>query len=215
MKGKQAAAAAARRAAEIEAECNALRERLKTEDVDHRTEMRALRDEVAKLRNALNGEAAKLAAEGIEAARLGSAQAKVDLDRRIRLLAERLDRVTRGASRLMSMDRGFRPDQGIATVASWALDRRVSSDSDLPGLLDVLGFPRDGWAYVMAKRVYGPEVATREPVPDLDLCEAQEHAHIHANHDAGMFDLGESRYLRRARSSVKNMATTFVVGPER
>lgn len=198
MKGKEAAAAAARRAREIESERNALRQQLAEERAAHRAEVTELRTQITDLGNALRSEVAEMAEDAITRIRIGADAAAALHETRIDLMAQYQNRIILNVCHLMSIAWGLRPDAGIASVVSWALGRRVGPDEDLSPLLDELGIRRDDWTSVMVRKVWAPEVSSRPGHLHLEGLSP-----VHPDHDADMFAAGDSRATRRFRSTLK------------
>lgn len=155
MRGKQAAAAANRRADAAEQKARDLAARLKTEREARDEETKALKKEIGDLKSGLIEEAARLASAEIlrlkeEIIVLTGQLSEANEHRREASKAR--DYLMRNMCKYISMTKGLPPTEAVTMAATWLTNEQFSEKTDTATIAMRLDLPPDGWVMTELRR---------------------------------------------------------------
>lgn len=147
-RGKQAAAAANRRADAAQEEARVLKERLKAERAEWDAREKQFKAEIGQLKESLVDKAAQLASE--ELVRLNERVIELtaqvsDADERIHHAAKARDYLMRSMAKYLSMSQGTQPTDAAAAVITWLTNEPFDQKTDTDKIAAQLDIPQDGW----------------------------------------------------------------------
>lgn len=157
-RGKQAAAAANRRADAAEAENASLKERLADEKARAGAEEKRLKDEIGRLKNGLIEEAGRLAAEEVRRLNEEIIQLRAAVregNELNRQEARARDYLMRTMSKYISMTEGEQPSVAVGRVITWLTSERFDHGTDVDKTIKQLSLPADGWVASELRRGHG------------------------------------------------------------
>lgn len=224
MRGKQAAAAANRRADAAEAQVVDLKKRLRAHKVEHAAENQALKDEIGQLKTNLIEEAARLGAK--EIARLKekiiSLTAELSEASEIRRQeAKARDYLMRNMCKYVSMTRGLLPSEAVSNVITWLTNEPFSQKSDTAVIADRLGLPMDGWVMTELRRsqtlMVNESALGHEAVPLDQVDEDLERFAIHKDYRPVWYEKMRAPRLGRPNKSgvAASPKHTIIMKPRR
>lgn len=197
MKGKEAARAAARRAADLGTTVGQLNERLRLQASRSHARIADLEAEVIRLRSEMRAEAARLAAEEVErrseeARKARNAQGMSD-DMAVMMLLQK-DKFVMNACRYLSMTLGQSPRNVLPLVMTWMTDKEWYGFGSVDLLVE-LGLPADGWVARTIKinkfdekGIYRANRRAGTPLAvPLDHAEENGFEQIHSNYRASWY----------------------------
>lgn len=205
-RGKQAAAAANRRADAAEEKVTELKERLAAERAEWDAREKQYKADIGQLRESLSDRAASLAAD--EITRLservsGLLAEKSAVEEQLQESAKARDYLIRNMARYLSMRDGVPPARAVAIVVTWLTNETYGESMNADQVREKLDLPHDSWCVTelrMSESVQPTHGVVAHSLNEVDA--HPEQFDVHPSYNAFWYEMPPAPRLGRKSKGV-------------